>query len=330
MLTDRDHVTAIAVVDLARELKRHAVINLTQIQNIDPKLAEYVVALEEDQDISELMERRYPESWIIALWQLADSNPLATSVGARIGATVSPEARGLLINLIQHCENLKEVLETYLNNISLANASESWKIGHRDNRIELTFSFTAGKLYPRCATERSMVALHKWAEYLCGQKIPVCSVEFTFPQPEYKDFLQRLFRCEIHFDCSRNTLILHEDVLFLPLPQRNRYVKGILEQKISSLCFPEENGSIEERARRLLRENLASYHSIENLAQALCMSRATLYRKLKEKKTSFSRLLDEERQRLLYLHRHLPAAQLCDLLGFRDTSAYYKARKRWN
>jgi len=51
--------------------------------------------------------------------------------------------------------------------------------------------------------------------------------------------------------------------------------------------------------------------------------------KLKTGDSSFSRLVDEERQRVLSLHPHVPVTVLCDLLGFQDVSAYYKARKRW-
>jgi len=63
--------------------------------------------------------------------------------------------------------------------------------------------------------------------------------------------------------------------------------------------------------------------------KTLHMSRTTLYRKLRNEETSFSTLLDEERQRLLVSHHHDSIAKTCDLLGFKDPSAYYKARKRW-
>ncbi len=328
---EEHHVSAIDVVYLARELKRHSVVDFAQIQAIDHRLADRVIELEEGRDISELMEERYPESWMITLWQLVDANPLAVDIGARMGAAiVLPEAQGLLISLVQHCENLEEALETYLANTDLDNPSESWQVTRTNNYIQLAFRFASGKPYPRCAVVYKMVSLCHWAEHLFGQRIPTCWAEFSFPEPRYVDLLQLLLPYELRFDSDRNAFVFPEEALSLPLRQRNRHLKGILEQRISRLDFVGKGQSVEKRVRQLLRENLAAYNSIDSLAQALCMSRVTLYRKLKEAKTSFSRLLDEERRQLFARHRHRSVVQLCDLLGFRDASAYYKARKRWN
>jgi len=328
---EEPRVSAIDVVYLARELKRHSIVDFAQIQAIDRRLADRVVELEEGRDISELMEGRYPESWMITLWQLVDANPLAIDIGARIGAAiVSPEAQGLLISLLQHCENLGEALDTYLANTDLDNPSESWQLTRTDSRIQLTFRFVSGKRYPRCAVVYKMVSLCHWAKYLSGQEIPIYWAEFAFPKPRHMDALAARLPCELRFGSDRNSFVLPAKALSLPLPQRNRHLKGILEQRISSLGFPGKEHSVEKRVRELLRENLAAYNSIDSLTQALCMSRVTLYRKLREAKTSFSRLLDEERQQLFARYRHRSVAQLCDLLGFRDASAYYKARKRWS
>ena len=329
IILEENHVVAIAVVDLARELKRHSVVDFAQIRAISRELADRVIDLEEGRDISDLMEKRYPESWMITLWQLADANPAAADVGARIGATISPEARGLVMSLIKHCDNLMEALETYLANISLVNASETWEVTHKGNCVELTFRFVSGD-YPRCAVERSMISMYHLAGYLCEQRIPIYAVEFSFQKPKYNDFLQKLFPCEIFFDSDRNALVFPQEASSILLPQHNSHLKSILEQRISSLDLPEPEPSVKKRVLGLLRQNLSAYRSVEKSAQALCMSRVTLYRKLKEEKTSFFRLLESERQRLFARNRHRPATQLCDLLGFRDTSAYYKARKRWN
>lgn len=328
--TPAPHVSAIAVVDLARELKRHSVISLAQIQAIDRQLADNVVILEEGRDISGLIESRYPESWLLTLWRLADKYAPNTGIGARIGAIISPEARGLLANLMLYCDNLKDVLETYLANIEITNASESWQINREGAHVELIFGFMPGKPYPRCAVERSMVALYHWAQHLCGREIPVRSVEFAFPEPGYAGYLRSLFPCEMRFDSRRHALVFTEEVFSWPLLQRNRYVKSMLEQKIADLDLVAKTKSVGAQVRELLRKDLAFYHSIDSLTQALCMSKSTLYRKLKEEKTGFAEILDEERRRLLDRHRDKPVARLCDLLGFQDASAYYKACKRWN
>jgi len=329
ILMEGDHVSALEVVHLARELKRHSIVDFAQIQDIDCRLADQVVDLEEGRDISDLMTVRYPESWMITLWRMADASPSAADIGVRVGAAISPKVGGLLVNLLQHCEDLEEVLDTYLENIGMDNASESWQVSQEDNCIHLEFRFISGKPYPRCAVERSMVALYHWAEYLFEKRVPLCLVEFSFPEPEYIDSLKFIFSCEIRFNCGRNAFVLPKEVLSMRLPKRSHHLKSIFKQVISSVDFQIKEHSVEKRVLGLLRENLRAYNNIDSLAQALYMSRTTLYRRLKEENTSFSHLLDKERQRLFARHRNRTAAQLCDLLGFRDTSAYYKARKRW-
>lgn len=330
MPADRCEVAAIAVVDLARELRRHSVASLAQIEGIDRQLAAYVLALERKQDISEVAEMRYPEAWLIALWQLAGRDARNQDIGVRIGATVSPEARGLLANMVLHCGNLKEALETYLANISLLNASETWQVVQRSGEVELIFSFAAGKPYPHCAIERSMVSFYGWAKYYCAAEIPLRAVEFAFPEPNYSANLRAQFPCNVRFDSERHAFVVEEDVLSWPLPQRNLYLRSMLERRVVDLGLSADSKSVEAQVRRLLRKNMPVYQSASQTARTLCMSRATLYRKLKkEEKTSFSRILDDERRRLWRLHDGKPASQLVDLLGFKDVSAYYKARKRW-
>jgi AraC-like DNA-binding protein len=326
---EKPHVAAIAVADLARELKRHGVVGLAQLQGIDRRLAQYALALEQGRDVSSLVEARYPESWMLALWRLAESAAPDSGIGARIGATVSPEARGLLANLMLHCDSLGEVLDTYLASIGLTNASETWRIAREGGRVELAFEFRRGRPYPRCAVERSVVALYCWARYLCGRDLPLQSVAFAYPEPAYADYLRSLFPCEVRFDGDRHALIVAEEVLSWPLPRRDRYVKGMLREQIAGLNLVPGKLSTGERVRALLRKNLAAHRAVEPTARALFVSRATLHRRLKEEGTAFSRILDEERRRLLRRHRREPVAWLCELLGFREASAYYKARKRW-
>jgi AraC-like DNA-binding protein len=322
-------VAAIAVVDLARELKRHGVLSLAQIRAIDRELAEHALALEKGEDLSPLVEARYPEAWMIELWRLAERAAPDGGIGARIGATVSPEARGLLANLMLHCDDLQDVLDTYLANIGLTNASETWQVERRGKRVELVFGFPPGKPYPRCAVERSLVALLYWAQYLCGRRLPLVSAVFAFPEPAYAGYLRGLFPCEVRFGGERHALVLAEETLRLKLPRRDRYVKGVLQRQIAGLDLASGARPVEKRVRALLRKDLAAHRSVEALARSLCMSKATLYRRLRAEGASVSGILDEERRQLLQRHRRAPVAKLCDLLGYREASAYYKARRRW-
>jgi len=329
MLHTTPHVAAIAVIDLARELKRHSIIDAKKIRDLHPQLIDHVNALEQHNDISSSIDSRYPESILMELWQLADKDLINKDIGVRIGAKVSPETQGLLSNLLLHCDTLGEVLNTYLEKISLVNASETWVIQQKHRQLELLFSFTPGKNYPRCAVERSMVSLHQLAQYYCQRKISLSKVEFNFPKPAYSMQLQHQFSCDIYFNSHRNALTVPEEAFSYTLPLRNQYIKNMIEKRISDLNLLKNSGPTANSVRELFRKDMAEFCAIDQLAKTLHMSRTTLYRRLKNEETSFSTLLDEERQRLLVSHQHDSIAETCDLLGFKDPSAYYKARKRW-
>ncbi|NOX91139.1 MAG: hypothetical protein GXP18_01415 [Gammaproteobacteria bacterium] len=327
---NNDHyVAAIAVVDLARELKRNAMIDLAQLRALDSRLASYVLDLENNLDVSELLGMRYPEKLLMTLWQIADQATVNRDIGILVGATISQQTQGLLSRMMTHCDTLEDVLDTYLSNIAFVNAAESWVVQRTRKKVALTFSFAPGKDYPRCAVERSMVSLHHLGRHYCQADIPLDSVEFAYPEPDYSHRLKEQFSCDIIFNSHRHALIMNETVLSQPLPQRNHYMKNILGQKISDVNMQVVPDSTEKKVRDLLRNNLSDFCSVDRLANTLCMSRTTLYRKLKAEGSSFSRLVDEERQKVLILHQHVPVATLCDLMGFKDVSAYYKARKRW-
>lgn len=321
-------IAAIAAVDLARELIRHNIVNFDKIRSLNHALATQVAALENGEDISMLLGERYPETWLITLWQWADQDRNQCNIGLKIGRRVNPEAKGLLSSLMQHCDTLDEVLTVYLKNIGLVNASEHWDVYKLPGIRELVFNFS-NPGYPRCAIERSMTALHNLAQYYCGQPIPVRSVEFKFPPPDYAYQLESNFRCNIVYNSERHALVFDEKVFNYKLARRNQYIKEIIAEKISCLSFPTQNQPVTQKIRLLLRKDLPRYSNINHLAKTTCMSRSTLYRKLKSEGTNFSGILDEERQRILHQNPNKPIAVLSDLLGFKDSSAYHKARKRW-
>jgi len=323
------YVSAISIVDLARELKRHHLIDQSYLLELNPQLSEDVCALESGKDISALAEKRYPESWLLQLWRYAEKNAEKPEIGVLIGATISPQAHGLLANWMLHSNTLEDALKTYQSKVGLVNASEHWDIDLKEECLTLTLSFSAGKNYPRCAIERSLVAMHAMGEYLCNQKISLQQAAFTFEKPSYYTQLQQQFQCPMYFSQASNHLVLDADILQWQLPRRNSYLKSMIETRTNELGLLSDVDLLQNKVRKLLSSHIALYSQADKLADALHMSRSTLYRKLKKEDTSFSELLDAERQRIFRKHPASNATKLAELLGFHDISAYYKASKRW-
>lgn len=322
-------VSAISVVDLAKELKRYKIINTSILSSLCEELPEHVHKLENGLDISFLAERNYPESLLLQLWEYADQSTSTPEIGIVIGSTITREAHGLLAHWMLHSDTLEMALLTYLDNTSLVNASEHWEIERKSDKVELILEFPAGKNYPRCAIERSLISIPIMGEYLCGHKVPIEKVEFTFPRPVYANIIKTLLSCPVFFSKKQNKITLSADILNWQLPRKSAYLRTVIKSRSKNLETHAEKEQITHKIRNLLRDNIGQYSEIENIAQKLHMSRSTLYRKLKSENTSFSELLDGERQQILQDQPNLTASKAYELLGFNDISAYYKARKRW-
>lgn len=108
--------------------------------------------------------------------------------------------------------------------------------------------------------------------------------------------------------------------------QLQRLWQLIHAQMLPSLAFS-------LKVRPLIAAQLARGRvTVESVAQQLHMSRHTVYRKLRDENETFLGLLEEVRREraLAYLQeRDRPLAEVAELLGFSELSAFSRAFKRW-
>lgn len=329
MIARTREVAAIAVVDLARELVRLRAARRQDVRDVDTRLANAVERFDKGENVSLLVEQRYPESWLLALWNLAARPANSSDVGARIGARVASDARGLLSNLMLHSNTLGDALAEYRRNMHLLNAAEQWNIEQHAGLVTLSLSFSPANAYPSCAVERSVIAFHKWGEYFSMRHLPLTRATFSFPEPQHGDYVSTLLACPVSWSAAAHTISFPEELLDIELPQRNPYLKEIVEKRVQMLGVVQPLLPVATQVCVLLEKDLSTWRHADAIAKALSMSRATLYRRLSKEGTCFSTLLETVRKEFYTRHAHMPVAEMCERLGFRDTSAYYKALKRW-
>jgi AraC-like DNA-binding protein len=326
-------VSAIAVIDLANELLSRKLISPSQLSVSVPEYVEWTQGALTT-NILTIQEARIAEHRLVDLWQLADQASSKGAFGLDIGTKVNEKAKGLLANWLSQSETLGQALEIFRQNIALLNPSEQWVLTFSDDRRQarLEFDFISPFEYPRMAYERSMLALLAWGDYLCGQKIHIQEAEFTFPEPPYHDRLVSVLGKNIHYGRPQNGFLITADIFSRPLTSANTYLHSIMSQRahtvLNSLVTPR---SFSERVSELIRSDIRLFSQIETLAAALCMSRATLYRKLKADNTSFQMLLNNERKHAAQkaLEERQKVEVITYHLGFKDKRSFYKAYKRW-
>jgi AraC-like DNA-binding protein len=328
-------ISAIAVLDLARELAQLNILDRESLLSLERDFEGHVVSYSSQADMPISLERRMPENVLVNLWRLAAANLEYPEVGILIGRKVNNEAKGVLANWISQCETLAEAFAVFNDNIILLNAAENWTLERRAETIKLSFNFSSQYEYPVVAIERSMSALVMWASYLCGGSIIIESARFRHAAPEYKDQYCSIFGSTIIFSADENSLVLKASVFDKEIQNANPYLQHVIATRAQKLLLTTYVANVclntSARVKELLYCDLVALNSVESVCLKMHLSRASLYRKLKIEGTTFREILETvqiEKYRQ-GIERGLAVNDLCELLGFSDPSTFYKAKKRW-
>lgn len=333
-------VSAIGVVDLARELLERGLATVEELAAIEPELPMFIEQLVSGQDLSKLFEQHFPEQYILKLWHLADEKPDTDTLGLEIGQGITPAAHGLLANWVSRCANLSDAFEIYSSNISLLNQSESWTIDRvldsetQETLVKLTFKFDSAKKYPIIAWQRSITAIPIWGGYFAGEPINVEKIclSFDLTNPIVSEKWEDTFKCPVLFGQPSCSLWLKEEELAKPSRFADGFIRNLVSEKAKSL-MPASSQDIKALVIDKIRQDPFENCNLNVVASALNMSRSTLYRKLKEAGVGFSDLLDEYRYEIWRKNENSleqkSVEDLCETMGFKDVSSLYKLKKRW-
>lgn len=322
-------VSALAVLDLHDLLLQLGAVEAAQLQVAGLSRE---VLLERCDPAAPLQEQRLDEGLLLGLWQLAASNAALPQVGLLVGQVFNPERRGLLASLLFQCASVGEALSTFLRHGALMNPSERWSARDAQGGLCLELEFVAGRGYPQAAVERSLAALVRWGRELVGEEFVPQRVEFACPCPAHAAYFVEAFGRPVRFGCPANRLYLSREQVASPIRSANPYLKALLESRAQmALEQLRAERDLAERARLMIRAGLAGGPGIEALCAALHLSRATLYRRLREQGTSFTALLEQERSRLALqqVRDGVPLQAISEALGFKDLSTFHRAFRRW-
>jgi len=317
-------VSAIAVVDLANEMIMHHLISEAELAALSIDVINEYHLFKNNEAI---VEHRLAEVHLVALWNLVDTQ---SEFAFDVGNAVNKQSKGILANWISYSDTLAQAFDIFTQNIGLLNHAEQWQVTEGETYVELEFQYQSALTYANAAIERSMVALIAWANSFVQQPLVVHSASFSFPEPRHRSKYEALFGSTLTFNSGANRIVLLKTQLYQKLDSANPYLRDVLQERshavqrsINSLT------SVAASVTELLVKDLAIYCSIERTLSVLHMSRATLYRKLKEENTTFSNLVKQTRviKFKLLKEQGLSSEECATELGFSDVSSFYRFRK---
>jgi AraC-like DNA-binding protein len=178
-----------------------------------------------------------------------------------------------------------------------------------------------------------------FARMICGPRrfgVTQIATELhvTHKAPAYVEEYARVFGCPVTFEAEWNAAKVDTSWLSHPIGIEPRYSFGIFAERADALLKSLEGsktmkGRVEACLMPILHAGTAD---IDTVAAKLGMSRSTLFNRLKDEGTTFSKVLDALRHRMAldYLGaKKVSVNETAYLVGFSEPAAFSRAFKRW-
>lgn len=190
-----------------------------------------------------------------------------------------------------------------------------------------------GRLGARQKVAQSMGLACNVFRVLLGPGWRPVRVHFVQPAPADLSDFRRVFQSPVRFGQDANFIALPGDVLDHPIERSNPELRRLLDRHLRELKA-NVGEAIEEKVRKAIRSCLSRQDcSIEEVSAILSVAPRTLQRRLKERGTNFSGLLEEVRSVAACRHlsdSELTLTQLAAILGYSELSAFSRAFQRWH
>lgn len=191
----------------------------------------------------------------------------------------------------------------------------------------------AAEPVPAIAVDIDFASLVELGRRGTGKRLVPRRVEFARTGPK-TDAHRAFFDCPIRYNAPHNLLVLNASDLDRPFPGHNPELLEMLTPALAAaLGDLQAQSSITEQVKVVLKRGLASGRpELADVAYDLGVSERTLQRRITEEGTTFRDLLTEARQELSRKLLSDPAADIDEiacLLGYQDTSSFYRAFREW-
>lgn len=200
-------------------------------------------------------------------------------------------------------------------------------------RIEHGHPKSAGPR-PRHAAEFTMANLVLGLRGLSIAKKLPSEVWFQHPAPAAIDEHRRLFSCPVHFERPVTALTFDRTLLAGPILGADAGLHEVLVRQAETILARagKEPDLIAEVQQQICASLRGSKPALSDIARRLGMSSRSLQRRLKERGTSFHKLVDDTCREIALRQireQQRSIAEIAFLLGYSEVSAFYHAFRRW-
>lgn len=169
--------------------------------------------------------------------------------------------------------------------------------------------------------------------WLAGGNLPALRFDFAYPRPAYAEHYARIFPAERRFNQRESAFWIASDCLDIAVDREQAALRAYLAAAERNVIVPWRGDDVvSRRVRHYLQASKTEWPGLEQTAQALNMSSATLQRRLGEENSTFQFVKDELRRDMAIVRLNTSDASLQEIahdLGFADSSGFQRSFKRW-
>ncbi|MBM7061972.1 AraC family transcriptional regulator [Pseudomonas sp. UL073] len=208
------------------------------------------------------------------------------------------------------------------------------RLQRRGGLAEISLDEPAGSQCRAFAYFTLWLMVHGLLCWLAGRRIPILAVDLRCTAPEYAEDYRVMFTTNLRFARPQSRLLFNADCLDLPLRRSERDLKRFLGGLPANILVRyRDPQSLAARIKAYLRSlKPERWPDVEALSGHFYMASSTLRRKLAQEGQSYQGLKDQVRRDLALARLDAGEGNFSELafeLGFADTSAFYKAFKKW-
>jgi len=287
-----------------------------------------------DPDSLHRQNARIPVDEITMLWQLAIAQAGKPTLGLSRELAATHSKLGTVGHAMACCADMGAAYGLVTRYMPVISDATAFSVQHEARGAWVAIEHIGGRLpIPRQRVEYALLTILMQSSWLTRRELQPLAMEFAYPAPADDHPHREAFGCPVRFDAPANRMLVSSADLALPLPTHHPVLaemqKQLLEGQLDQLGQTTTSTLVcAEIARRLPHGEPRR----QDVASGLGLAERTLQRRLQEESVSFQALLDRTRRELarqyLAQERHT-LTDVADLLGFVDSSNFFRACKRW-
>lgn len=183
------------------------------------------------------------------------------------------------------------------------------------------------------AVEELLSTFHSGASFIANRDLPMSEIRLGYADPGHGDRYREIFQCRLCFDDERTLFRFPASYKFVPTATGHPQVAELCRRQCQEMMTKSRSSDpLINEVRQIITHSPGRIPHLEEVAGFLALSPRTLRRRLRDRRTTYQKILDEVRTEMAkqYLRAtDLSVDQISERIGFSEVTTFYQAFKKW-